>query len=480
MVTRRSAIKAGAVLTGAMGSAGLLIPAPGNTAEATDLDPTTVEKFTRAMPLPPVLEPSATRTTDHYTLRMKETTEEIVPGKTTTVLTYGGAFPGPLIKAESGRRVVIRQTNDLTVATSVHLHGAHVPADSDGWPMDTLAPGGGQKTYTYPNDQSHANLWFHDHAHHAESENVYRGLSAFYLLSDDTEKQLNLPDGDYDIPIALRDARFDDAGQLIYEMNDRARNFVLANGRAWPYLEVKARKYRFRLFNTSNMRFFTLKLSDDSAFTQIGTDGGLLPAPLQATSLSLTSGERADIVIDFSRYAPGTRLELANTEGVTGDSPLAQVLQFRVTGPASDTSTVPDTLRTLPELPTPTGERTVVLQSDETGEDRHGYIDGKTFDPDRVDIQVPYGATEIWTVTNTNEKAPHNFHIHLVQFRILERNGQPVTSGPESGLKDTVRVMPGEEVKIQATFTGYRGKYVYHCHMLDHSSMGMMATLQVV
>ncbi|MCT2588444.1 multicopper oxidase domain-containing protein [Streptomyces sp. N2-109] len=481
MVTRRSAIKAGAVLTGAMGTAGLVMPSPGSASEASDIDPNTVTKFICPMPLPRVLQPeSSTYTTDYYTIRMKEARKEVLPGRWTTLRTFDGDFPGPVIKAQTGRRVVVRQINDLSVVTSIHLHGAHVPQSSDGWPMDTIAPGGGSKTYTYPNEQPHANLWFHDHAHHVESENVYRGLAATYLLTDDIEKGLNLPKGEFDVPISLRDAHFDHAAELVYTMGDRARECVVANGKTWPYYEVRARKYRFRLFNTSNMRFFSLKLSDGSSFAQIGSDGGLLAGPLQTTSLALSPGERADIVVDFSQYPRGTHLVLENGLAPTPDSPLAQVLQFRVTQSAPDSSTVPDTLRSLPTLPAPVSERSIVLQSDETGTDRHGYIDGKVFDPDRVDSEVQYGATEVWTVTNANENAPHNFHIHLVQFRVLERNGKPVTSGPESGLKDTVTVFPGEVVKIQATFTGYRGKYVYHCHMLDHSAMGMMATLQVV
>lgn len=203
--------------------------------------------------------------------------------------TFNGNFPGPVIKATSGRRVLVRQTNRLGVSTSIHLHGAHVPESSDGSPMDLIAPGGDSKIYTYPNAQPHANLWFHDHAHHQESETVYRGLTGFYLLTDDVEKNLNLPSGAYDVPIALRDARFDDSGQLVYSMGDfMKRQVLLANGKAWPYFEVAARKYRFRLFNTANLRFYTLQLSDGSSFQQIGSDGGLLEKPLDVTSVSLS------------------------------------------------------------------------------------------------------------------------------------------------------------------------------------------------
>jgi FtsP/CotA-like multicopper oxidase with cupredoxin domain len=436
------------------------------------------------MPVPEVVRPAwASSTTSCYPMTMEEVDAEILPGRLTRVYGFNGKFPGPVIKAASGHRVLVRQYNLLNVPTSIHLHGAHVPESSDGSPMDLIEPGGGAKTYTYPNSQPHANLWFHDHAHHRESETVYRGLTGFYLLTDDIERRLNLPSGAYDVPIAIRDARFDENGQFVYEMGDvLRRRVILANGKAWPYFEVGARKYRFRLYNTANMRFFTLKLSDGSAFQQIGSDGGLLEQPIEVTSVALSPGERADVVIDFSRYPAGTRLMLVNAARALPGDPVDQVgrvLQFRVTGPVSDTSTVPATLRTLPALPTPTVHREFVLSMDESGVTQDSFINGKAYDMQRVDTEIEYGATETWTVRNANQLTPHNFHMHLVQFRVLERNGQPVTSGPESGLKDTVAIRPGETVKVQATFTGYEGTYVYHCHMFDHAAMGMMGNLRV-
>ncbi|MEU1071328.1 MULTISPECIES: multicopper oxidase family protein [unclassified Streptomyces] len=484
MITRRNAMKAGVALTGAVGGAGLLLPALGGEAQArttTDIDPTTIPKFAQEMTVPQVLRPDRiSGTTSYYSFEMQEVQTEIIPGKQTTVRTFDGHWPGPWIKACSGHRVVVTQKNNLPTPTSIHLHGGHVPESSDGTPMDLIQPGG-EKTYTYPNSQPNANLWFHDHAHHIESENVFRGLTGIYTLMDLPEKALGLPSGAYDVPISIRDARFDENGQFIYQMNDfRGRNVILANGKAWPYFEVAARKYRFRLYNTANMRFFTLKLSDGSTVQQIGTDGGLLEAPVTTDTISLTSGERADVVIDFSKYPVGTTLQIVNTENVPAGVPPTPVLQFRVTRKAADYSRVPAKLRTLPALAVPTVNRDIVLRVDENIADGMGYIDDKVYDHNRVDTTIKYGDTEVWTVSNVNQRVPHNFHIHLVQFRVLERNGVPVTSGPEAGLKDTVRLMPGEKVKVQATFTGYRGKYVYHCHMFDHASMGMMATMEVV
>ncbi|WP_189934082.1 multicopper oxidase domain-containing protein [Streptomyces aurantiogriseus] len=483
MISRRSLLKAGAgtaaVLAGGGVAAPLLSAGP---AHAADLDPGTIPKYEVPMPRIPVLKPSRlTSGTSFFDVDMRESDVQILPGRKTRVLTYGGAFPGRTLLATTGRRTVVSRLNTLGTATSVHLHGAHVAPEHDGGPMDLIAPGD-RRSYTYPNTQTHANLWFHDHAHHHESEHVYRGLSAFYLLSDRTERSLPLPSGEFDVPIMLRDARFDTDNQLVYVMDDFLnRNTILVNGRPWPYFQVAARKYRFRILNSTNLRFFTLKLSDGGSFTQIGSDGGLLAEPFETTELRLSCGERADIVVDFARYPVGTSLELVNDNGPGPAEHVGKVLRFDVVRTAADDSSVPARLRTLPALPTPTVERTIDLRMDEDGRPHpNAYIDEKLYDHHRVDTVIQHGTTELWTVRNVNELAPHNFHMHLVQFRVLERNGTPVTGGPEGGLKDTVTLLAGESVKLQATFKGYRGSYVYHCHMLDHSAMGMMATMQIV
>ncbi|MFG3510372.1 multicopper oxidase family protein [Streptomyces sp. NPDC047821] len=484
MVTRRSLLGAALATTGAGLFTGAaltpLLAAGGARAAGAAPAAPAVEPFRVPLPLPPVLAPLSTSGgTDTYAITLRRTRKEILPGLQTEVLTYNGHFPGPTIRARSGRPVVVRHRNALDMPASVHLHGASVPPESDGAPMDTFAPGT-TRTYTYPNRQPHASLWYHDHAHHMESEHVYRGLSGSYLLTDGTEQALPLPSGAYDIPIALRDARFDEAGQLVYVMDDAlGRTTLLANGKPYPYLEVAARKYRFRLLNSSNLRFFRLRLADGGEITQIGSDGGLLPRPHTTDALWLSPAERADVVIDFSRYPVGTQLVLENTVGPGTPEQTGHVLRFDVVRTASDPSRVPSVLRTLPPLPAATGARTVELRMDEDGGAApKGYIDGKVYDPDRVDTVVRHGSSEIWTITNPNTVMPHNFHLHLVQFRVLERNGQ-APDPSESGLKDTVRLLPGETVKVQATFDTYRGTYVYHCHLLDHSAMGMMAQLRI-
>ncbi|MFF1378864.1 multicopper oxidase family protein [Streptomyces sp. NPDC058308] len=480
MVTRRRLLgtglaAAGVGLTGASFTPLLAV----DPAKASPSTAATPDQFAVAMPRMPVLRPTfRTKTTDHYDVTMRPVRKEILPGIQTDLLTYDGNFPGATIKARSGRPVIVRQHNGLDVATSVHLHGASVTQTNDGDPMDTLAPGG-DRLYTYPNKQPHASLWYHDHAHHREAESVYRGLHGSYLLSDSIEDQLPLPKGEYDVEIGIRDAHFDAAGQLVYIMDDLERTTLLTNGVPYPYFKVAARKYRLRFANMANQRFLGLQLADGSDIIQIGSDGGLLPRPHTTKSFVLTPGERADVVIDFSRYAVGDTVVLENNVIFNGTAEqVGRVMRFDVVRTAEDPSSVPAVLRTLPPLPTPTNERSINMHMEEGVEHPKAYLDGKVYDGSRVDSSIRFGASEIWSITNTNTRVPHNFHMHLVQFRVIERGGKPPAPG-ESGLKDTVMVLAGETVKVQATFDTYRGSYPYHCHMLDHSAMGMMATMKI-
>ncbi|HEX2313497.1 MAG TPA: multicopper oxidase family protein [Thermomonospora sp.] len=469
------------VIGGAVTGAALALPVTQGSAAAARTRTTTTGPFTVRMPVPPVLRPtSSTSTTDTYVMEVKEGVEQLLPGKTTTVFGYTGTFVGPTIKARKDRKVIVRQTNGFTghrhIAT--HLHGGHLPPEHDGHPMDVLHPGD-TREYHYNNRQSAATLWYHDHAHHEESENVFRGLAGFYLLCDPAEDYLRLPSGEFDVPIMLRDARFADDGSLVYVMDDFAnRKTILVNGRNQPYFPVKARKYRFRFLNASNLRPFELRLQDGSQMIQIGGDQGLLPKPAPMTGFTTWPGERHEIVIDFSRYPVGTKVVLENVLGETDGERL--IMRFDVVATASDSSLVPATLAPAPSLPPATNTRDVVLGPVDPVTNSM-LIDGKTFDHNRIDNTIKLGTTEIWRIRNAESQfpIPHNLHIHLVKFKVLDRNGAPPPAG-ETGWKDTVTVLPGETVRVQATFGGYTGRYVYHCHLIDHASMGMMAQMEIV
>ena len=446
----------------AMGSAAG--PPPGQTVVG--------EPYTSPLVIPPVLRPRSRHGgADHYELTHAVAEADILPGVRTTIQAYGGSYVGPTIRARRGRPVVIRHTNQLTEPTAVHLHGGHVPADSDGHPMDLIAPGS-SRVYHYPNEQRAATLWYHDHAHGLEAEHIYRGLHGFYLLEDAAELRLRLPRGRYDVPLMLTDGHFGPDGQLIWTLDDFTnRTTVLVNGRQQPYLRVERRAYRFRVLDAANLRFFSLSLSNGAAMHQIASDGGLLAAPVPVAGIELTPGERADVVIDFSRFPAGTEVLLV-------DATAGPLLRFDVTGAGHEAARLPTTLAAIPAPPTPTVVRQFTM-----GLDPATFvfgINGKPFDMDRIDTVVKRGTSEIWEVSNTDPFGiPHNFHLHLVQFRILSRNGQPPPP-QEAGFKDTVRINVGDMVRLQATFGDHTGRYVYHCHIPDHSSAGMMAQMEIV
>ncbi|MGW5053513.1 multicopper oxidase family protein [Actinokineospora sp. NPDC004072] len=430
--------------------------------------------FAARMPVVPDLAPVArSAAADLYHLPVVPRTVEILPGLPTPVLTFGGAFPGPTIRAKAGRRTIVTVANQAASPANVHLHGGHVAPEHDGHPMDVILPEQ-TRAYLYPNTQQGATLWYHDHSHHTEAENVYRGLHGAYIIEDPAERSLNLPSGPHDVPITLRDALFDPSGNLVFGGNPRDRDVILANGVPVPHFPVAARKYRLRLINAATERSFKLSLGEGDELLQIASDGGLLPAPVARTEVSISSGERVEVVVDFARYAVGAQVVLHHEGG--------PVLRFDVTHPAADRSRVPGTLRELPALPAATVHRDVVLAFDRSSGAAVGVVNGKPFDPVRVDFQVKRGSTEVWTVHNADIEPAiaHNFHMHLVQFTVLSRNGG--APGPDDfGRKDTVALAPGETVQVQAHFaTEHLGKYMFHCHFLKHSSLGMMATMEIV
>ncbi|MDN3258439.1 multicopper oxidase family protein [Streptomyces sp. CSDS2] len=483
MLNRRTALK-----TVAAAGAVALFPweritgssAPKAYASAT-ADPAPIIPFAHAMPVPKVLAPvSSTPASQTYELRMREAQTEIVKGLTSTVRTYGGCFPGPTIRAAQGREVVIRQINQLSVDTAVHLHGGHVPSAHDGLPMDTIAPGA-ERTYRYPNEQRAASLWYHDHAHHLEAENVYLGLHGLYLLYDSYERSLPLPSGAYDVPLVIRDARVEVDGTLRYTRPSDCPH-MLVNGKERPYFKVAARKYRLRVYNACANRYLKLRFADGAEFTQIATDGGLLERPVKRTELVMLGGERVEIVVDFSRYGPGASVVLENAGAQPSERP--EVMRFDVGAVTADQSYVPTLLAPEPDpLPSPTVQRDFELRTFPAMT-----INGLTYDPDRVDVTARLGATEVWTIRNVDVPAEpgkpdfhlwHSFHTHLTYFRVLERNGAPA-GVRDAGLKDTVALGPGESVRIAMTWGPYPGQYVYHCHQLGHSSGGQMGRVDVV
>ncbi|MGH8164859.1 MAG: multicopper oxidase family protein, partial [Rhodanobacteraceae bacterium] len=302
------------------------------------------------MPILPVIAPtSSDATTDYYDVTMEVGQKQILPGgELTTIWGYNGFYPGPTFMAQRGRTVVVRQTNHLQESMSVHLHGGHTSSDSDGLPYDLIGPGA-SKTYTYPNNQGSATLWYHDHAIDVTGSHNYMGLSGFYIIHDPADDPLGLPSGDYDIPLTIQDRLFNSDGSLNYPLTDMTiisgvfGDTLLVNGAIQPYFEVARRKYRFRILDSSDARIYTLALSTGDSLVQIASDGGLLDAPVSRSTITVSPGERVDVVIDFSNYPLGTSLVLKNQD--TTAPRITDIIRFDVARDEIDNSTVPPVLR---------------------------------------------------------------------------------------------------------------------------------------
>ena len=467
MPTRREFLKSGLI-------AGTVAVLPLDRALAlANLD--AAAPFQVPLRIPSVLAPRKEGDRDVYTVTMRRTRREILPGKRTPIWSFDGEFPGPTIKAQRGREVVVNRINNLGVPTTIHLHGGKVSPQNDGQPLDLIHPGE-SKRYHYPNDQEAATLWYHDHTHHNSSRNNYMGLSGLYIIEDPEEEELNLPHGRYDIPLIFQDRAFKRDGTFRFRdhHDDVVGNRFLVNGRPRPFLKVANRKYRFRLLNASNSRGYTLGLASGMPLVQIATDGGLLPAPAPTPSIRLWPSERAEVVIDFSLYPVGTQIVLHDiSSGATSPRPL---LRFDVDREEADDSSLPLTFRTIERLTGGGVERSFDLRFDL--DKQRWVINGRTFDPRRVDLKPKLGETEVWTFTNSSS-ATHPMHVHLGRMQIMERSNMALEPG-DLGWKDTVRVDPSATVKVAVRFEGFTGRYMLHCHNLAHEDHSMMALMKVV
>jgi len=435
-------------------------------------------KFSMPLSIPPVL------TGANINLSMAESEQQILPGEKTRLWTYNGTFPGPIIRRPTGVPTKVTLTNNLPASAgsmTMHHHGAQTTEESDGQPSSYLVAPGASKTYTYPGidngaPERAAPQWYHDHRDMVTGRNVWMGLAGAFIYDDPVEQNLNLPKDEYDLPLMVADREFDSRNQIPYTFlsNGVFGDVLLVNGVPQPFHEVGDRRYRLRLYNISNKRDYSFRLSNGQSMTQIGTDSGLLPAPVSRTSIRLGPAERADVVIDFAgRLGENVVLENADHEFGPGERD-AEVMQFRVTQDVPETSSaVPATLRPVPGTGTPVSTRT--WSFDRTA--ARWTINGKVFDPDRVDAKPTLGSTERWVFRNPTTQA-HLVHTHLGDQKLVSRNGQP--PGPSERLKDSWHVAPGEEVVVDVKFTDYAGKFVLHCHVLEHEDDGMMTQFETV
>ena len=439
------------------------------------------EPFARDLPrIPDLLPVNSTRTTDYYDIAIREGMAEILPGFQTPIYGYDGLYPGPTIRARKGRKVVVRQRNTLPFETNVHLHGGYVPAAHDGHPMDVI-PAGAHFDYHYPNHQDAATLWYHDHAHGRTSKTLYYGLVSMYLLEDELERELGLPRDEFDVPIVIADHAFNKDGSFRYVENvdlGFRGDTILVNGAVSPRMTVKRRIYRLRFLNASNARSYNLKLGNGRTMLQVASDGGLLESPVSRTSFPLHPAERIEVLIDFRGFRPGSEIVLQNTDAGAVNG-VKSVIRFDVeSGGGAEEFQVPrGRMRTLEKLPEPNTTRRWDLSLLTQG-GVQWQIANRGFDPNRIDVAPRLGTTELWQWHNPSNRV-HPMHLHGMLFRVVERSSGVIHPG-ERAWKDTIGVLPNETVTVQPWFTPYTGRYVFHCHALEHGDKAMMLQLEVV
>jgi blue copper oxidase len=389
-------------------------------------------------------------------------------GATSGVHAYNGTMPGPTFVAPRGDQALLDFTNGLAADTTVHWHGLVVPTVADGQPHDAVPPGGGYR-YEFPVIQRSGLSFYHPHPHLMTAEQVNLGLAGGFIVRDGEEAALGLPGSWREVPLVLRDATFDAAGDLRYSAPGSGFNGAepLVNGTRAAKLGVDDCVYRFRIVQGSNARVFTLALGDGTPFTVIGNDGGFLEAPITVTRIDLGPGERLDLLVDFRGRAVGERVVLRCERA------LWDLLEIEVTRHRDDSAQVPGALPTVEHLAAPVRTRTFSF-------DGMGKINGLAYDMHRIDFQVPFGDIERW-VFATGGNAPHPVHVHGASFQVASRTGGRGAVQPwEAGWKDTVLLLDGETVEVLVRFDGYRGRYLLHCHQLEHEDRGMMQNFEVV
>lgn len=398
---------------------------------------------------------------------------------------YNGSVPGPTVEVHEGDRVIIHFRNDLPEPTTIHWHGMHIPADMDGSPLNPVAPGT-QFDYVFTIQPGTAGTyWYHPHPDGHSGRQVAKGLFGAFIVraahdplpASIPEKLLILSDNRFlaDGSIDLPDPR-SRQGQ-IDEENGREGNVLLVNGHLMPTLTIRSGEVqRWRVINASAARVYRLAIPGQT-FLHIGSDGGLFEHPVEVKEITLANSERVELLVrgtgpqgsrttlqtlPYDRYVPQTR----PTDWNTARDLLS--LQYADAQPMVP-PLVPAVLRPVPALDpaTATTTRLIVLSQ--------GLINGRVMDMNRADVTAAIGSTEIWQIENV-VGMDHPFHLHGFQFQVLDRDG---VAEPFPSWKDVVNVPKHETVRFIVRFTDYPGRWMIHCHILDHEDHGMMGVLDV-
>ncbi len=443
-----------------------------------------------------------------------------------------GTYLSPTLRLKKGQKVRLILNNNLPAQSILHWHGLHVPANMDGNPMYAINQG---ETYVYEFEilNRAGTYWYHAHTHSVTARQVYSGLAGLFIVSDDQEQALNLPDGDYDVPLVIQDRSFDGQNQLVYSahMMQRMQGFlgdqILVNGRPDKVLPVATRAYRLRLLNGSNSRIYKLAWDDGTPITVIGVDGGLLESPEQHQYVMLAPGERLELWMDFSERTLGKELTLRSLQfdaathrggmgmmggrgrggmmggGMMGGGMMSvstlpsgsdyPVLKIRVDRKEQSKHSLPKSLTPITALQiknaaNASNPKTITLSMQHMS----ALLNGRSYKMNDIqqDEIIPVNSLQLIEFDNGfgagmhgMMNMPHPMHMHGEQFQIVKREVRSdssdsytsVSSGfIQNGWKDTVLVMPGEKVTVLKPFNDFKGLFMYHCHNLEHEDMGMM------
>lgn len=451
--------------------------------------------------IPQQLLPTKSHGVSVYNLTMQNGETEIIDGYITKTSGINASYLGPTLYMRKGEQVRINVHNDLGEPSTLHWHGMHLPGSEDGGPHQIIKHG---ETWSpqYEIKQPAASLWYHPHLMGKTGEHVWRGLAGMIVIEDEVTDQLDLPSqyGVDDIPVVLQDRWFTGSGQLRYQLSRHdmmmgmSGNFPLANGTLGAYFSTSAGRVRLRLLNGSNASTYNLALSNGQPLVQIATDGGLLEQSVDVKLLTLSPGERAEVLVDLFPGEPVHLVNIALGRGnmMSGEINNAPAFSFLEIRSAETLSTKPDLPAKLTDINWLDESQAVTTRTfklemqmgmmammSATGHSHS--INGKVMDMQRIDERVKKDSTEIWVIENVSMMA-HPFHMHDVQFQILDRNGQPPAAN-EKGRKDVVLVKAGETVRIIMRFEDYADEkypYMYHCHILEHEDAGMMGQFLVV
>lgn len=475
--------------------------------------------------------------------RVLRYTAKLVKGPANSVSEIPGSYLGPILRFETGQKIRINLLNLLDEPSITHWHGLHVPAEMDGSPMYAIDKG---QRFVYEfemRNRASMNI-YHPHPHGITGRQVYQGLAGAIIVNDDEERRLQLPSGEYEIPLVIQDRQFDDQNQFQYagHMHDRMMGFygdqILVNGKPNATLNLASRAYRFRILNGSTARIYKLAWDDNSPITVIGTDGGLLEAPISKPYVMLAPGERIDVWADFSGRKVGSQLVMRSLAfsgalpmmammgmggrrgghgmgmGMRGgmhnrvqqdDTQMGSdypILTIKINRQASDSPSLPKQLSTikhfsLADVSNPNQALPIAISEAPMAM----LLNGRAYAENDLQAfeRVPLNSIQLIEIFHSNSghgmggmgggmmAMAHPIHLHGQYFQIFSRQQTKPSDAYnsvkdgfiEGGWKDTVLVMPGEEVKIIKPFQDFKGLFMYHCHNLEHEDMGMMREFSV-